>query len=215
MEFDGTYNWALLHLSEEVAHGEKNAHDLEQWMKDDLHNFGTKPFRMTMITNHDENAWNGTVFERYGEGHQAFAVFIFTAYGIPMLYSGQEVGLDKRLKFFDKDTIDWSDPKGLQPFYKKLVRLKKENPALWHGAYGGMPERINQDERVFAFVREDDGNQVIGIINFSGEEQDFNLRKMELQGTYTDYFTGETIELSSDQPLTMDPWQYLIFTQDQ
>jgi len=76
---------------------------------------------MTMITNHDENSWQGTEFERYGEGVRTFATFIFTAYGVPMLYSGQEVGLNKRLKFFSKDTIDWADPKQFQPFYKKLV----------------------------------------------------------------------------------------------
>jgi glycosidase len=211
LEFDGTYAWELLHLTGEVGKGEADAHDIAAWIQKDLHEYGRKPFRMTMITNHDENAWNGTVFERYGEGHKMFAAFIFTAYGIPMLYSGQEVGLDKRLKFFDKDTIDWSDPKQLQPFYKQLVALKKENPALWSGAYGAMPERINEDAAIYAFKRAKGNNTVIGIMNFSGESQELNITDSGIAGKYNDYFTNEQYELSVDQPLVLKPWQYLVF----
>ncbi|MEM9673238.1 MAG: alpha-glucosidase C-terminal domain-containing protein, partial [Bacteroidota bacterium] len=140
--------------------------------------------------------------------------FIFSAYGIPMLYSGQEVGLDKRLKFFEKDTIDWSDPQQLQPFYTKLVTLKKENPALWAGSEGAMPYRINDDDHVYAFKREKDNNTVIGVMNFSGEVQELQLTDASVAGTYADYFTEQSYELSVDAPLTLDPWQYLIFTKN-
>ena len=118
-EFHASYSWELLHLTEDVAKGHKNAHDIHQFIENDSKRYGRKPFRMTITTNHDENSWAGTVFERYGDGHQAFATFIFSAYGFPMIYSGQEVGLDKRLKFFEKDEIDWSDPLELTMFLSK------------------------------------------------------------------------------------------------
>lgn len=211
LEFDGTYAWELLHITGQVGKGEADADDIADWIQKDLHEYGRRPFRMTMITNHDENAWNGTVFERYGEGHQTFATFIFTAYGIPMLYSGQEVGLDKRLKFFDKDTIDWSDPMQLQPFYKQLVALKTENPALWNGEYGAMPERINEDPHIYAFKRLNGNNSVIGIMNFSGESQSLNVTDSSMAGNYNDYFTNKAYELSVDKPLMLEPWQHLVF----
>nr|WKN36599.1 alpha-amylase family glycosyl hydrolase [Tunicatimonas sp. TK19036] len=211
LEFDATYAWELLHLTEQVAHGEANADDLDEWIQKDLQEYGHHPLRMTMITNHDENSWSGTIAERYGDGQQAFATFIFTAYGIPMLYSGQEAGLDKRLRFFDKDTIDWSDTNRLQPFYKKLITLKKENPAIWNGAYGDMPERINQDPNIYAFKREKNGNTVIGIMNFSAEPQELHLTDSRVSGTYTDYFTNQSYELSSESAVNLTPWQYLIF----
>lgn len=214
LEFDGTYSWELLHLTEEVAKGSKNANDLNEFIQKDLKEYGRKPFRMSMITNHDENAWAGTVFERYGEGHQTFAAFIFSAYGIPMLYSGQEVGIDKRLKFFSKDTIDWSDPRKLQPFYKKLISLKSDNPALWNGAYGGVTERINLDKNIYAFKRVKGSNQVIGIMNFSGESQQMHLTDGSIAGNYNDYFTNISYELTLDKPIDMAPWQYLIFTKN-
>lgn len=211
-EFDVTYAWPLMHLQNEVAKGHKNANDIEKHLRDELHEYGQEPFRMTIVTNHDENSWNGTVFERYGEGHKTFATFIFTAYGIPMLYSGQEAGLNKRLKFFEKDTIDWSDPMKLEPFYSSLVKLKKENEAIWAGQYGGMPQRINSDEWIYGFVREKDDSRVIGIMNFSDKPQTLNLTDKSVYGSYKDYFTGEDYVLN-DQPLELQPWQYLVFTQ--
>ncbi|MEP3388289.1 MAG: alpha-amylase family glycosyl hydrolase, partial [Reichenbachiella sp.] len=209
--FHASYSWELLHLTEHVAKGEKTAHDIDQFINKDLALYGKNPFRMTITTNHDENSWAGTVFERYGDGHQAFATFIFTAYGFPMIYSGQEVGLDKRLLFFEKDTINWDDPKNLTPFYQQLVQLKKDNEALWNGGYGGTPQRINNDEWIYAFIREKNGNQVIGLINMSGEKQTFNLTDETASGTYSDTFTKASFTLTKDQPIEMEPWQYLIF----
>lgn len=209
--FDASYSWELLHLTEHVAKGEKNAHDIDAFIQKDLARYGKNPFRMTITTNHDENSWAGTVFERYGEGHRAFAAFIFTAYGFPMIYSGQEVGLDKRLLFFEKDTIHWDDPKQLAPFYQKLVQLKKDNEALWSGGFGGTPQRINDDEWVYAFTRKKNNNQVIGLINMSDSTQTFRLTDASVAGQYVDVFSQQSFNLAMDQPLALAPWQYLIF----
>lgn len=211
LEFDATYAWGLMHLTSEVAKGKANADSLHHWIRSDLRQYGQKAFRMTIITNHDENAWQGTVFERYGEGHRTFATFIFTAYGIPMLYSGQEAGLGKRLRFFDKDTIDWSDPRGLQPFYKKLIALKADNPALWAGEYGAMPERINADPDIYAFKRVKGDNTVIGVLNFSGEPHELHVTDTSVAGKYNDYFTGKEFELAAGRPMELEAWQYLVF----
>ncbi len=211
LTFDATYAWPLLHVTEDVYKGKANANDIAKWIDNDLKEYGHRPVRMTMITNHDENSWAGTEFERYGEGVKTFATFIFTAYGMPMLYSGQEAGLSKRLKFFAKDTIDWSDSKKMQPFYKKLVSLHADNEALWCGKYGAMPVRINgEDANIYAFQRTKGSNSVIGILNFSDKPQEFKLKDNSTAGSYTDYFTGETFELGA-KSLKLTPWQYLVF----
>ncbi len=207
LEFDATYAWELLHETEKVAKGEKNANDIAEWIKRDIQEYGMRPFRMTMITNHDENSWAGTINERYGDGQKAFAAFIFSAYGIPMLYSGQEVGLDKRLKFFEKDTINWSDPNGLQPFYKKMVALKKQNKALWAGEFGGMPMRINEHEHVYAIRRAKDDNVVVALYNFSAATQTTTVVP-DVAGNYTNYMTGEPYILATE--VQLEPWEFLI-----
>ena len=212
IEFDATYGWDLLGISEDIVKGTKTATDAANWIEEDMHEYGRRPFRMTMITNHDKNSWNGTIFERFGEEtHKTFATMIFTAYGIPMIYGGQEVGINKRLKFFEKDNIDWSDPMNLQPFYKQLVSLKANNEALWAGNIGGIPERINADEHVYAFKRDKGENKVIGIFNLSGDSQNLTLTDSGVYGEYKDYFTEDTYDLSSEG-LSLAPWQYLVFS---
>lgn len=208
LELDATYNWSILHATEDVAKGKHSADELYESIEKDLAHYGHSPFRLLMTTNHDENAWAGTVFERYGEGHKAFAIFTFTIYGIPMIYSGQEVGLDKRLAFFEKDSINWQDEKGLTDFYKKLVSLRKNNAALWSGQYGGVPQKIDIDnENVLAYSRKKDGNEVLVILNLSNQQQEV-AQNAELSGTHQNYMTGKQVDLSGLKSLK--PYEYIV-----
>lgn len=212
LQFDATYAWPLLDLSYRVARGQSSANDLALFVQNDLHEYGKKSIRLNMITNHDKNSWEGTEFEKFGDGVKTFATYIFTTSGMPMIYTGQEVGMNKRLKFFDKDSVDWSDPQNYQAFYKKLIALHTNNPALWAGEFGGMPSRINDaNPKVYAFKRERNNNRVICIFNFSNEPQLMRLVDSDATGTYADYFTGKPYELTADKILNLDPWQYLVF----
>lgn len=212
LQFDCTYAWPLLHVQNDVAKGKKTANDIADWIDNDMKEYGRKPLRMTIVTNHDENSWQGTEFERYGDGVKTFATFIFTAYGIPMLYTGQEAGLNKRLKFFAKDTVDWSDPMKLQPFYKQLVNLHASNEALWCSNFGGMTTRINdRDAAVYAFKRSKNGNTVIGVLNFTGKPAKFKLVDATVEGTFKDFFTGNTYTLTAGKDVDLKPWEYLVF----
>lgn len=208
---DGSYADEFEVIMRDVAAGHKPVSALSDWISEDMFKNGRSKFRLTYTTNHDLNSWIGTVFERFGEGHKAFAVLSFTAYGFPLILSGQEVGLDKRLEFFEKDPIDWADPKRLQPFYQSLVTLKKQNPALWAGSAGGFFEPIDLGENVFAFKREVEGNQVVTIINLSDEAQSVTAKDHSIHGRHTDFFTGNEVTID-DSPLSLAPWQYLVFT---
>jgi glycosidase len=208
---DGSYADQFEVVMRNVATGEKPGNALMQWIEEDMFKYGRTAYRMTYTSNHDLNSWVGTTFERFGEGHKAFSALVFTAYGFPLILSGQEVGLSKRLEFFERDPIDWTDSLDLQPFYKSLVSLKKENPAIWAGDTGGFPITIVDNENVVAFVREVEGNSVIGIFNLSKETQTVEINNDRVFGSYSDYFTGRAYEINS-QTLTLKPWEYLVFT---
>ncbi|MEL7533898.1 MAG: alpha-amylase family glycosyl hydrolase, partial [Bacteroidota bacterium] len=64
-------------------------------------------YAMHFTSNHDENSWSGTEFQRMGAGHKAFAVLAATFDGMPLVYTGQESAMDKQLEFFVKDSIEW------------------------------------------------------------------------------------------------------------
>lgn len=208
--FHASYEWGLLGLIEDLGKGKEgvNAEALQDHILNDLATFGKNAYRLNMITNHDRNSHDGTVFERFGAGVKAMAVFSFVSYGVPVLYSGQEVGLNKRLKFFDRDPIDWSDPDQYFPFYKKLNEIKAENPALWNGGYGSMPQKLNDSNlEVFSAKRVKGDNTVIAIINMSNKEQSVSFEATATEGNYTDAFSGETIRIGD---MKLSPWQYLV-----
>jgi glycosidase len=211
--FDATYDWDLLRLTAAVAQGKATAEDLHDHIQKDVTRYGRNPFRLNMIDNHDENSWHGTVREKYGDAEKAFAVFSYAAYGVPMLYSGQEAGLDKRLKFFEKDTISWEDPGKYFEFYQKLNKLKADNIALWNGQYGGMPQKLEDGNKdVFSFKRTKDGNTVVGVINFSPKSQSVKLDASDVSGSYTDALNGGTL---SGSEMQLGPWQYFIYSNKQ
>lgn len=209
---DGSYADEFEVVMRDVAKGDKTANDLSDWIEKDMFKNGRTSFRMTYTSNHDLNSWNGTSFERLGEGYKAFATMVFTAYGFPLILGGQETGLSKRLEFFEKDSIDWSDPLGMHPFYKSLVSLKKENPAIWAGDAGGFPESIENHEQVMGFVRDAKGNRVIAFINLSAENQTVEITNKGVFGTYTDYFAAKEFTLDS-RPMELKPWEFLVFTE--
>ncbi|MEQ9404819.1 MAG: alpha-amylase family glycosyl hydrolase [Cyclobacteriaceae bacterium] len=203
--FHMTYGWGMHHQMNEISKGYKTVDSLIAFAKNDLVKYGPQAFRMNFTTNHDENSWNGTVFERFGEGHKAFAVLAFTIQGMPLIYSGQEAGLDRRLAFFEKDSIEWGEVI-YQDFYSQLIELKKANAALYNGEFGGQPDFLSTgNSKVIAYERKKDGNEVIVLINLSGEDQQIELGKSV---AFTDYFSGEVIE----NPTSIGSFNYYVGT---
>ena len=165
--FDANYAWELHHLLNSMAQGRKTVADLKDYIARDAARFPKEAYRLMFTSNHDENSWSGTEFEREGAAANACAVLCFTLPGSqPLIYTGQEIGLSRRLEFFEKDPItDWSANE-YTTFWKKLVDLKHDNPALAAGEKGGPIEYIDAPDGVIAFSRQVKGNTVIVAANF-------------------------------------------------
>ncbi len=205
--FHMTYAWGMHHQMNTIAKGEKNADSLVAFTNNDHKKFDESAFRMNFTTNHDENSWNGTVFERFGDGHKAYAVLAFTIQGMPLIYSGQEAGLDRRLAFFEKDEIEWSDIK-FEKFYTQLIDLKKKNEALFNGAFGARAKFIpTGNSNVIAYQRSRGDNEVTVIINLSNDSQSIAIEDQSI--TFDDYFTEQRFDSSVT---SLEPFQYYIGT---
>jgi len=210
--FDMIYNWRFYHTMNGIAHGEKNVHDLDQLLQNDIYNFPENAFQMFFTSNHDENSWNGSAIERLGIGLETYNVLIFTIAGLPLIYNGQEAGETKRLSFFEKDEITWKEDK-LMPFYKKLIALKKRNSALWAGNFGGTFTRIDTSNNwaVLSFVRERDEDAVLVILNFSHYDQNVTLYGDVYTGIYSDVFSGEQVSFYESSSIFLRPWDYRVY----
>jgi glycosidase len=132
---------------------------------------------------------------------------------MPLIYSGQEAGNEKALRFFEKDTIDWSQI-SYQDFYTTLNRLKEQNRALWNGTSGGTMIDISApgNDNLFTILREKDKNKVVVVINFSDKESVFLANSMAAFGTYKEVFTNESVKISEFTQINMKPWSYLVLT---
>ena len=114
--FDASYTWTWMHRTEDFYKQQLTVDTLLSALKkyDDL---GDSTMRAWFTSNHDENSWNGTEFEKYGEMAKALDVVSATWNGIQLIYGGQEASNTKRIKFFDKETIDWQDKNRMSSFY--------------------------------------------------------------------------------------------------
>lgn len=210
--FDMNYGWELHHIMNEVAKGKMDASHFDAYFHKYDSVYQTDDIRMNFTSNHDENSWNGTVKERMGDAAEMMTVFTYMIPGMPLIYSGQEVGLDRRLAFFEKDSIEWRDS-DWRTLYTQLNKLKKKNKALWNGAYGGEINRINTDsEFIYAFQREKDGDQVIAIFNMSGEAQQASIKSEIDSSMLLNHFTKEESTIENGFEISLGPWEYLVLT---
>jgi len=211
--FDMSYAWELHHIYNSIAKGEKNANDLMKYFNKQDTVYPNDSYRMNFITNHDENSWKGTESQRLGDATNTMAVLSYTLPGMPLIYSGQEVGMKKMLRFFEKDTIPWNVASSLPDFYKKLNHLKKVNPSLWNGNSGGMLQRIktSNDSLVFAITRVKEDNAVFVITNLSSIKQSVNISSRQIAGDYLEIFSGQEKTFKKKSSLELSPWQYFVF----
>jgi 1,4-alpha-glucan branching enzyme len=212
--FESNYAWKLHHILNEVAQGKKTAADIQKYYTDSVSKYAAGSFPMVFITNHDENSWSGSEYERMGDAVKALATFTFVTEGIPLIYSGQEAGLKKRLLFFEKDTINWKNLE-MQKFYEQLVDLKKDNPALWDGAVGAPIKFIETSapQQVLAFEREKDINGVLAVFNLSAQPVEATL-KPTLAGDFKEYFSGEKKTLEKGSSVKLEKWGYKVFVRE-
>jgi glycosidase len=209
--FDMNYAWEMYHLIVSIAQGKDSVRTLAKYYKKEWSTYPNNVYRLQFLTNHDENTWGGTIDSLMGNAQKAFAILIFTGQGVPLIYSGQEVCLNKRLKFFVRDTINW-DTCSLTGFYKNLISLKKQNKALWNGDSGGsmIKIRTNKDNKVFAFYREKDENRVIVLLNLSKKSVAIKPLPENFNGEYSDYFANTKAILPLADSLRLDPWGYKV-----
>ena len=155
--FDMSYNWSGHHVLNRIFKKENNSKDLKENIVRNINDYSSEHILMNFTSNHDENTWAGTVFDRYGNGAKTFAALTYFLPGIPLIYNGQEYGLDKRLAFFEKDFIPKKESDFFD-FYKKLNKLKKENILL------------NIDPKIKFEVIETNSNNLVCFKRSIGEE---------------------------------------------
>lgn len=210
--FDASYSWTWMHKTEDYY--KKNL-PLQE-LKDLLMKYsaiGDSSMRAWFTSNHDENSWNGTEYEKYGVIAKPLAVFSATWNGVPLLYSGQELPNMKRLEFFEKDPIEWNGTYQLNDFYKTLLNLKSQNPALRGGDPAVTTYFVNTtaNDKILAYIRKNGKDEVLVILNLSKEDVDFSLEDSNVSGKFTEIFTKESLNSDINKDFKMKVSGYKVF----
>ena len=209
--FDASYAWDWMHVSEKLAKGDANINDVYNV----LHHYNQYPvgaLKLFFTSNHDENSWNGTEYEKFGPAAKPWAVFCFTWTGMPLIYSGQELPNYKRLAFFDKDFIDWTPAPQLHDFYKILTTLRKSFTWLCNGATFNLP---TQAEKTMAYLRYDaidDSKEIILVaLNLGDQPQKISFAHDLLVGEFKNIFSGLSFHFNQELTFELMPGDYFVY----
>ncbi len=158
---------------------------------------------MNFTSNHDENTWAGTVFDRYGKGAKTFGALTYFLPGIPLIYNGQEYGLEKRLEFFEKDFIP-KNKSDFYDFYSTLNTIKKENNLL--NIDSGVKFEIieTENKNIVCFKRSKANESMYFVANLSNEVLKFNTG---IKGNFQSIIKKSNYRLESN---TLKEWEFHI-----
>jgi glycosidase len=213
--FNVTYAWSFYGFGGGILPGlykaTSNANTFSTYALNEALLYPGNNNRLYFTSNHDENSWYGTDTELFGTAAEQFSLLALTFRSVPLIYSGQEAGLNHRLKFFDKDEIVWKTHP-MAGKYKTMLHFKKDHQALWNGAKGKEPVRIetNSDQYIFAFTRQYEKDRLCALFNLSNQQRTFSVAGSSYSGLYKDVFNDSLITLTDNFSMTLPAWGYKI-----
>lgn len=202
--FDATYAWSWKNAIQEAVKN-KTTGPINSYFYNHHNSWPEGAMRMMYTSNHDQNAWDGTAKEIYGDALDLAKVFAFTNDGIPLIYNGQEAGLDHMLEFFEKDEIVWKDDPA-NDLFKTLITLKTETTALHNGFHGApvVSQPNSASDTVFSYSRTDENGGVFVVLNLSDADNTVTFPELYVDASgWTDVMSGEGVDLSQDGGLTV------------
>ena len=207
--FDAFYPWDEFHKMIEVAQGKRPAFALDSVKNRYDTAYPPNAIPMYFTSNHDENSWNKADYATMpGASHAPFAVLTQTfAHSVPLIYSGQEGPFLDSVSFFYKDTIQFGQYKRAA-FYKTLLNLRKNNPALAADA-SFKKLRTSNDAAMYAFEREKNGSKVLVVLNLSKTPQKFTWKDQPSEKEWNNIFLMNREPV--DKGFGIEPWGYAVY----
>jgi len=207
--FDITYGWeGMRALDKYFSTGESGLTDVKNIFKE-YAKYPAGALKLLFTSNHDENTYTGTEYEKYGLSAKAVAVFTCTWPGIPLIYSGQELPNKNRLSFFEKDEIGWEGTPLLHNFYRTLLDLRRKNRAMQEGASVLLLNTSHQD--IFAYLCRKEKDKVLVVLNLGKERTGFTFDHPAASGSYTELFTNASVHLNRKQSYSFAAGQFQVF----
>lgn len=212
--FDISYAWNWMHLTEKYTRGETSLAEIRNALHSYTSAYPNGAWKMFFTSNHDENSWNGTEYEKYGKSARAWAVFTATwTNSIPLVYSGQESPNIRRLAFFDKDPIAWNEPLLLDDFYRTLLQLHHESPAIKEGETFLLPS--DNDDKIMAYLRKKNEAVVLVLLNVSGQDRvKIQVNHPWVRGDFRNLFSELIFRMDGAQVFELQAGEFFVYVKN-
>lgn len=210
--FNMTYAWSWNEVVHDLAHKRCSLNKLRKYYSWNERSWPINAYRMTFVSNHDKNAWDGTQREQFKDALDAAIVLSVLGEGMPLIHNGQEAGETKRLAFFEHDPIEWQ-PHHVGDLYRHLIALKKSKGVLGNGPFGARMIQVPNShmDKVFSFVRYNTEEKVFVIINFSDNYLNVTFEEPLYRGHYTHWLNGTSCEFTADKTANLAPWGFQVW----
>jgi glycosidase len=210
--FDATYTWSDFAMMKLIAAGKRPAFALDSVINKNDSSFPANSLRLYFTSNHDENSWNKADFATMpGASHAPFAVLTQTMKrSVPLIYSSQEEPLLRAISFFEKDTIPFVKL-ARAPFYKKLLNLHTNTPAL--AANADFKKLVSSaDNAIYAYTRSANNSKVLVVLNFTAKPQSVTIGDASIAGDATELFSATKSNIKAGQSFSLPAWGYQVYT---
>lgn len=201
--FDVVYAWKWMHGSEEFVKKNQDVFSLIEVLKNQNEHYPDNLFQLYFTSNHDENSWNGTEFEKYGIYADALTAFsFFYKTSVPLVYSGQEIPNTKRLAFFEKDALTWDEVKNVS-WYKTLTETRSKV------CHSSAFDFIETKGRLMGLKRGDSRSHILLFMNFDTNPVEVSYDANQ-SVDYVDAFNNTRIYHQGKIETTLQPGQFLL-----
>ena len=202
--FDLAFGWQYYGTMKAVFNNSQPASALLNAHRNEYLAAGPQQHRLRFTTNHDETAWDATPVQIFNGLDGALAASVVTIFqgGVPLIYTGQEVGQPTQVPFFSRAPIDWQqNPEFLAAYRDILAYYNQSAPARrgdlsWYSTPG-----------VVCFTRQAGNEELLVIANLSGTPLNF-YPPSALRAPWQNVLSGQKVSLAN--VVTLPGYQFWI-----
>lgn len=203
--FDLTYGWNYYTTLKNVWNGAATS-TLTTTNQLEYGNIPSGKGKIRFTTNHDESAWDASPMSLFNGKNGAIAASVVTIFsgGVPLLYTGQEVGKTGTTPFFTNSTINWTSNADMLAAYQKLYTIYNNNSAARSSTISAY--QLSND--LVCWKKTNGSSSVLILVNVRNATINATLPPA-LTGNFNNLISGMSENLSS--ALTLTPYAYRIY----
>lgn len=200
------FGWNFYGTLKDVFNKNEPASKLSMANETDYKNIPSNSHMLRFTTNHDDNSTDNTPVNIFKGKQGSMAAFALTSYmgGVPLLYTGQEVGCEDKIPFFTNYSLDWSTNPEMTEEYKRLITFRKSSNAVKNGSL----TTYNNNPDIAAFKRVSGSEEVLVLVNVRENPIDYTLDASLENTAWKDAFTNSAINMGTK--VSLGPFSYMI-----